>query len=71
MKVEIEPTTGALMEWFNDLRVSHVGFVERVSPSGVITMRTVSTVPSGTSIVQVFTERAWKELRPVFTRLRV
>ena len=68
--VEIRPSTGALIEWVDYKKESHAGFVERVSPNNMITVRTVSQVPSGTYAEHLFTEQVWKEQGSVFTRFR-
>jgi len=70
VRVGIEPTTGALMEWFDEAKVGHVGLIERVTPDSTVTLRSISSIPSGTYVEQMFTESAWKELGPVFTRFR-
>jgi len=70
IRIGIEPTTSALMEWFDESRESQVGFIERVSPDNTITLRTITATPSGTYVEHSFTEQAWKELGPVFTRFR-
>ena len=70
VKVGIQPATSALMEWFDESRESQVGLIERVSPDNTITLRTISSVPSGTYTELTFTEPVWKEFGPVFTRFR-
>ena len=70
VRVGIEPTTTALMEWFDESIESQVGIVERVTPDYKVTVRTISTVPSGTYIEHSFTAQEWKELGPTFTRFR-
>lgn len=70
VRVGIEPTTSALMEWFDESRESQVGLIERVSPDNTITLRTISSVPSGKCTEHIFTEQTWKEFGPVFTRFR-
>jgi len=70
VKVGIEPATSALMEWFDESRESQVGLIERVSPDNTITLRTISSVPSGTYTEYTFTEQVWKNFGPVFTRFR-
>ena len=70
VNVGIQPATSALMEWFDESRESQVGLIERVSPDNTITLRTISSVPSGTYTELTFTEPVWKEFGPVFTRFR-
>ena len=70
VNVGIQPATSALMEWFDESRESQVGLIERVSPDNTITLRTISSVPSGTYTELTFTEPIWKEFGPVFTRFR-
>lgn len=70
VRIGIEPATGALMEWFEDSKVGQAGLIERVTPDNTITVRTISSVPSGTYTEHVYTEPAWRELGPVFTRFR-
>jgi hypothetical protein len=70
VKIEVQPSTGALMEWFDEQGEGNAGIVERVSPASAITVRSISQAPSGTHIEHEFTEPAWKGLGPVFTRFR-
>ena len=70
VRVGIEPSTGALMEWFDESRQSQVGIIERVTPDNTITLRSISGVPSGTYTEHSFTAQTWKEFGPVFTRFR-
>jgi len=70
VRVEIKPSTGALMEWFDQDRVGQAGFIKRVSPDNTIVVCSVTSAPSGTFVEQRFAELDWKELGPVFTRFR-
>lgn len=66
--ISINPTTGALMEWFDADRKSQVGIVAQVAPNNAVTLQTISAVPSGTFQEHVWLESQWKALGPVFTR---
>jgi len=71
VRVEVEPTTGALMEWTDQEHIGHAGLVVRLAPDSQITLGRISDIPSGTYTEEAMTETVWRELRPVFTRFRV
>jgi hypothetical protein len=68
VNIEIKPSTGALIEWFDTQREGRAGIVECVSPDNKITVRSVSQAPSGTYTEHIFTEQTWKDFGPVFIR---
>jgi hypothetical protein len=71
VRVSIEPTTGALMEWAPTADVGQAGIIRQVSPEQTVIVQTVSQDPDGLYREQTLTMSQWKELGPVFTRFRV
>ena len=70
VRVSIEPTTGALIEWSTTAAIGQAGFITQVSPDQTITLQTISQEPAGMCQEQILVLAQWKELGPVFSRFR-
>ena len=63
VQINVEPRTGAVMEYFTADRTGVVAVVETVKPDNALL---VSMIVEGTYQEQTLTEREWREMRPVF-----
>lgn len=70
VRVSIEPTTGALVEWSTGGMGDQVGIVMQVSPDQTIVVYSIHEKTGGVCQEQRYTQAQWKELGPIFTRWR-
>ncbi len=66
--MDVQPHTGAIMEYILD-EVGYLAYVERVSPTGTLTLSGVGLTYEAQYTEQVLTHDVWRELRPVFITL--
>ncbi len=67
--IDVQPRTGSVMEYIID-DIGYLAFVTKVSPDLTITIEGIGLTFEAQFTEQVFTERDWRELRPLFITLR-